>query len=1230
MGDPRTTIPETGRLLVDLALAAGEGHGPGPVLDALASALAADHRVRAVRIVANGEPAAGALAFPLDDDGPAVLQVIVDAPLDDEDCAFLRMAAAIIGRARWTAEGQRRAGVRERLRIRRERMEAAAAAAVRGAILTDVSVLLSSGEGVENIFHCLPERLRSALVFDYVGLAVADGPGRVRVVQWGLGTPPGPIGHDAADIGWDQSLLQEEPICQFTPDDIDLPLAESFAAAGMTRAAVGTLRHHGETLGILHICRREPAPFTGEEVQFLGVLTTLFAQAIAAERRVAAAAAEARRNSLLNQLSILLNADDPGMGVFDEVQHLIREAIDVDWVTLLVSRPDEHRLELVSVYPEGAFDGARDVSYDEAALPDLERMPRRVVQYRVDNLTGRGRDELEALGIRRGASAALRDGRESCGLLSLGRRRVERFTDGEIEFIDVVGTLLAQAIANRLRHERTRHEVEDQATLAAIAAAAATESEPAALVVALNEQLVHRVPWLVVSFGFLVGDTIQYRGPDGSVVEHARDGYYDLADELGQVANLPWPADRVPAGSPLRGVPLSGSSLTASRLGGTVVGYLLTATLQPNYRFSDRELRLFRMIAQIIGPAMQNLRAADETERQRALYDLALQSLSEAVLLVNHDLQAVYANPRAQAVVDHFEAQGATHVDDILGMILPPAAATLRGVLDHHQRGRATLPIEVGGEDTWFDFEAIPLDHPEYRLLLVGSDATAKHQREAEERRHRSELDAAALQTEQDRALRNLVLDSLSEGVILLEEDLTVAYANAHGQRIVDQLSVDGRIGARTESLMPEDLTRAFLRALRGIPARLRSTIPGADRNRTYEVEFIPVPIAPWRLLIVANNVTKTVEREAEMQRQREQMEQTSRLAALGEIIGGVAHELNNPLTAVVGFAELMSLSSHAEPLREDLAVVQKEAARARDVVRDLLFIARPGTSARSLVSLRDVLAHIDRIRRGAWSQQGITAEVDSDGLTHLAHANEQQLTQVLLNLVTNAEYALSGRPGAHLQVCARDAGDQIEVVVRDNGRGMDDATRERVFEPFFTTKPGVGTGLGLSLSLSIVTAHDGQIEIETAPGVGTTFRVLLPAAQAAPAVAGPRLLVPAAPRRVLVIDDEPNVRRVCQRVIMKLGHDCVVADGARSALAVEDIEGFDLILCDYRLATETADIVVGSIAERQPEVLPRIVIATGATTDSGVLELTQRFNLRLLAKPYGIDQIEELMGRAS
>lgn len=1236
MDDRCDGIPAHCQLLADLAFAAGEGAGAARALGLLTGALAPDRRITRVSIAASGaatdDVAPGTLTFPLDEDG-SVLRVVTAGPLADDDTMFLRAAAAIIGRARRVAaerEGRRREGRRELLRARRQRMAAAAAAAVRSAILTDVSVLLSSGERVDKIFHVLPDRLRSAFEFDYAGLAIGDGPGRVRVVQWGLGTPPGPIEHDAETVGWNEALRQVQPIRQFGPGAIPGPAASSFAAAGMARSAIAMLRHGGETLGILHICRKEPAPFTGEEVQFLGVLATLFAQAIAAERRVAAAAAEARRNSLLNQLSILLNTDDTGMGVFSEVQHLIREAIDVDWVTLLVSRSDQSHLELASAFPEGAFGGAREVSCDEAALPNLERMPRRVVQYRVENLSGRGHDELRALGVERGASMVLRDGRETVGLLSLGRQRADRFTDDEIGFIDVVATLLAQAIANRLRHERSRQEVEDQATLAAIAAAAATESEPAALVVALNEHLVHRVPWLVVSFGFLVGDTIHYRGLYGGAVEHPRDEWYDLADEQGQVADLPWPADRVPADSPLRGVPMSGSSLTVSRLGGTVVGYLLTATLLPNYRFSKRELRLFRMIAQIIGPAMQNLRAAEQTERQRALYDLVLQSLSEAVLLVNHDSEVVYANPRAQAIVDQFEAQGATKVDDVLGSIQPAAAEALRRVFQQRKGGRASLPIEVAGEDTWFDFEAIALDHPEYRLLLVGADATVQHQRESEEQRHRAELEAAAVQTEQDRALRNLVLDSLSEGVILLQDDLTVAYANAHGRRIVEAIGVDGRVGARGELRMPSDLTRAFLRALQGVPSRLRSTVPGEGGSRTYEVEFIPVPMSPLRLLIVADNVTATVEREAELNRQREQMEQAARLAALGELIGGVAHELNNPLTAIVGFAELMALSSHAEPLREDIAVVQKEAARARDVVRDLLFIARPVTPTRALVTLRDVLAHIDRIRRSAWVQQGITAEVECDGLTHMVHANEQQLTQVLLNLVTNAEAALAGRPGAQLTLSARDAGDQIEVTVRDNGRGMDEAMQERVFEPFFTSRPGVGTGLGLPLSLSIVTAHDGQLNVESTPDVGTTFRVVLPAAQAVPEAPRPRALPAPAPRRVLVIDDEPNLRRVCQRLVTKLGHDCVVADGARAALAVENIEAFDLILCDYRLATETADIVVGSIAEHRPQVLPRVVIATGATTDSGVLELTRRFNLRLLAKPYGIDDIEELMGRAS
>jgi CheY-like chemotaxis protein len=195
----------------------------------------------------------------------------------------------------------------------------------------------------------------------------------------------------------------------------------------------------------------------------------------------------------------------------------------------------------------------------------------------------------------------------------------------------------------------------------------------------------------------------------------------------------------------------------------------------------------------------------------------------------------------------------------------------------------------------------------------------------------------------------------------------------------------------------------------------------------------------------------------------------------------------------------------------------------------------------------------------------------------------------------------------------------------------MNEATRARIFEPFFTTKPGLGTGLGLSLSYSIIQSHEGTVAVTSVPGAGTTFTVELPASAGKPAQppsaeAGVRGPV----SRVLVVDDEPSLRKVCQRLIASLGHECETAENADAALELAALQDFDVVLCDYRLAAETADQVLEGFARIAPQLIPRTIIATGAMTDPGVLQVVERFGLTVLAKPYGVEELSKIIREAA
>jgi signal transduction histidine kinase len=220
----------------------------------------------------------------------------------------------------------------------------------------------------------------------------------------------------------------------------------------------------------------------------------------------------------------------------------------------------------------------------------------------------------------------------------------------------------------------------------------------------------------------------------------------------------------------------------------------------------------------------------------------------------------------------------------------------------------------------------------------------------------------------------------------------------------------------------------------------------------------------------------------------------TEKLAAIGELVAGVAHELNNPLTGISTFAQLLLEDELQGEQFESVSLIKREADRAIGVIRDLLLFARK-TDARDVqVDVNTIVKHTVRLRALASRSGGIEVHMRLDESDPRIRGDEQKLQQVLLNLLVNAESAMEGAEVRHLSLITQRKQAMVQIVISDTGHGMPPSVSQRVFEPFFTTKPpGEGTGLGLSVSYGIIQAHEGTISVESIPEVGTTFTILLP-----------------------------------------------------------------------------------------------------------------------------------------
>ena len=865
-------------------------------------------------------------------------------------------------------------------------------------------------------------------------------------------------------------------------------------------------------------------------------------------------------------------------------------------------------------------------------------------------------EALARLGVLQALSLRLSSGGQALGLLWIGTTLADRpLTERDTRICRLVADVVGPALANLRESRRRKEDAEDQRFLAEVAAAVARATGQDELIRGLWGPFRSITPSARVSFFYREGDVLRGPGGDfgiGPQVERA----FSEGLSTGTIAD----EEVIPSSRALmreHGITRWANLLAESE--GETLGILHVAIQDREGPFTARELRLYRLAAAIVGPAMahlrDNARRAREAEDERILARVAAMaavtsSPDELVQHFTEILKDILPEPVAffgHAMGDQIRYRiSLPDARSILGLdelIVPAAGAsreardsgqavgTLAGRLDqpysplkmqayavtaYHSVGSEMGLLLVATRDPEFNFSPEDLTLLK-RIAQVLGPAIEAARAEAERARQAD--------------LYSLMLRSLSEGVILADKEGRPVFANTLGRRLLRVLNPDGDAFQWQDivGLLPQEAREPYRRVFeKGEAGRGRASLMMDGVLTHLDFELVPLEDPQMRLLVVVTDVTADVLHEEEQQRNRERLEQAARLAALGELIGGVAHELNNPLTAVVGFAELMSANPAAESLSEEISVIQKEARRAADIVRDLLFIARPGTSERTQISVSELIGHIERIRRSHWAGASIEPAIAIDPGCQV-WGNEHQLTQVILNLVTNAEHALAGAPIRRLKLTASCDGGRTTITVSDTGKGMDQATLDRIWEPFFTTKPGFGTGLGLPLSYSIIQSHNGAITVESHPGGGTTFRLDLPALPDAPVVTGEPPERDVSVARVLVVDDEPSLRKVCQRLVASLGHECDTAESSAAAIELAKSKDFDLVLCDYRLATETADRVIAGFSEVAPALIERTVIATGATTDAGVVELTNRYRLQLMAKPYGAEELSRIIGEA-
>ncbi len=366
---------------------------------------------------------------------------------------------------------------------------------------------------------------------------------------------------------------------------------------------------------------------------------------------------------------------------------------------------------------------------------------------------------------------------------------------------------------------------------------------------------------------------------------------------------------------------------------------------------------------------------------------------------------------------------------------------------------------------------------------------------------------------------------------------------------------------------------------------------------------------------------------KAKLKASYELLLQSEKMSLMGQIVAGIAHELNNPLTIVIGNVQLMRMHEKNEKNVQSLARVQEGAERASKIVKNLLAFARQEMPERKATVINSVITRTLELRLYELKVNNIEVGMDLDPNLPETMADPRQLQQVFLNLIVNAEQAMIEAHGKGLlRIRSRREAGNIQILFSDDGPGISNENVRRIFDPFFTTKPvGKGTGLGLSICQGIIAEHGGRIDVESTVGRGCTFVVEIPIQQwerSATVAAVPERKYKSTKKKILVIEDEPQIRQLFTDVLEAEGYDVETAANGKIALEMIDQKPYDLIISDVKMAELSGADLYALIKRKGSALEHRFLFVTGDLLNPDTLQFVESTGRAWLRKPFDVTSL--------
>ena len=705
------------------------------------------------------------------------------------------------------------------------------------------------------------------------------------------------------------------------------------------------------------------------------------------------------------------------------------------------------------------------------------------------------------------------------------------------------------------------------------------------------------------------------------------------------------------------------------RMRGSIAGVVAIEDEAQDNAFEAEDVRILEIVAQQLGVTLENLESLEEERRQRItaewlrqmartatdpdakpvqVFELAADAAFQGVGGISA-LVSVLAGEGSRVVVasrgqlPRRLAEPLAINGTVVGWMLEEQGAVF---ISANLAADPRLSPEVRERAGALALAAVPI-WCEGRIIAVlklaraagSSFAVADVERLAQIADHagagyQTAKAGEALRKSEERYRR--LFSTATDAIFTLDRQGVITSFNAAAERVWN-VKTRAAVGGRWDVVLgfqtPDTVAEQVRRALAGESCAIEVAVHRGDGERG----LVAMTISPLvedgqvtTVLGIARDVTDS-------RRVTAQLLQAEKMSAIGQLVGGMAHEINNPLASILVNMELLLQEAKDPSQLESLQAIKLETDRAAQIVRNLLTYVRGQGSERAVVDLRDAIRGALALRRNQLLNQQIDVLVDLPSEPVLVWGNTVNLQQVLMNLLVNAEHAIRTHRGSgHVWLRLEPRENVASITVDDDGPGIPPERLTRIFDPFYTTKPeGEGTGLGLSVSAGIIADHNGKISAAERPGGGARFVVELPRSQGEPRGSAPDRQRPVTasttppPRgKILLVDDEPDIRRSISKFLTRSGWGVDLAESGEEGLRHLATSEYEAVLCDLRMPGMSGHEFYRRLQGDASPAIERLIFMTGDVLSPEASRFLQEAGRPVLSKPFALKDLMEVLAQ--